>query len=136
MPDPQDELHAAAAKLGIGTYRRHVFLCTGPSCCTPEEGQAAWEKLKQTLKEQGLGAGPNACYRTKVGCLRICCHGPTMVVYPEGTWYHGMSADRIPLFIQQHLVEGRPLEEWVFAGNPLGEADKETRRQGDKETKD
>ena len=53
------------------------------------------------------------------GCLRICVHGPTMVVYPEGTWYNGMTADRIPQFVRQHLVEGRPVEEWVFARNPL-----------------
>ena len=116
---PQEQLHSAAAKAGIGAYHRHVFLCTGPSCCTPEMGLAAWEALKAQIKEKGLTSGPNACYRTKVGCLRICCHGPTMVVYPEGTWYHGMTAERIPQFVQQHLIEGRPVEEWVFARNPL-----------------
>ena len=119
VADKAEELHQAAAKVGIGSYVRHVFLCTGPSCCTPEEGTAAWEALKGQIKELGLGSGPNACYRSKVGCLRICCHGPTMVVYPEGTWYHGMTADRIPRFVQQHLIEGRPIEEWIFARNPL-----------------
>jgi (2Fe-2S) ferredoxin len=119
MADIDDQLQAVAGKLGIGSYRRHVFLCTGPNCCTPEEGQAAWETLKRLHKEHGLGAGPNACYRTKVGCLRICCHGPTMVVYPDGTWYHGMTAERIPAFVRQHLVEGQPVREWVFAQNPL-----------------
>src|SRR6516225_2272138 len=119
MADPNEELQTAAAKVGVGGYTRHVFLCTGPTCCTPETGLAAWEKLKQTLKDAGLTAGPNACYRTKVGCLRICCHGPTMVVYPEGTWYSGMTAERIPEFVRRHLVEGRPVEEWIFANNPL-----------------
>ncbi len=88
MAEKEEQLASVAAKLGIGSYRRHVLLCTGPNCCTPEEGQAAWEVLKQQIKEHNLGSGANACYRTKVGCLRICCHGPTMVVYPEGTWYH------------------------------------------------
>src|SRR5438270_5456264 len=87
MSDQTDLLHKTAAKLGIGGYRRHVLLCTGPNCCTPEEGLAAWEVLKQQVSDRGLGVGENACYRTKVGCLRICCHGPTLVVYPEGTWY-------------------------------------------------
>src|SRR5438552_1946573 len=119
MSSQDEELRLAAEKLGIGRYRRHTFLCTGPSCCTPEAGIEAWEALKQSMKEHGLGAGPNACQRSKVGCLRICCHGPTLVVYPEGTWYHGMTADRIPLFVRQHLVEGRPVEEWIFAANPL-----------------
>jgi (2Fe-2S) ferredoxin len=123
MADEQEELQAAAAKLGVGSYQRHVFLCTGPSCCTPEQGQAAWEALKHELKQHNLGAGPAACNRTKVGCLRICCHGPTMLVYPEGTWYHGMNAERIPRFVQEHLLEDRPVEEWIFARGPLTEAD-------------
>ncbi len=123
MSEIRDELDAAAAKVGVGSYQRHVFLCTGPSCCTPEVGQAAWEALKLEIKNRNLGSGPNACYRTKVGCLRICCHGPTMLVYPEGTWYHGMTAERIPKFVQEHLVEGRPIQEWIFAENPLSSND-------------
>jgi (2Fe-2S) ferredoxin len=117
--EPEEQLREVAAKLGVGGYHRHVFLCTGPNCCTPEVGTAAWEVLKREIKEKGLASGANACYRTKVGCLRICCHGPTMVVYPEGTWYHGMTAERIPLFVRQHLVEGKPVEEWIFARNAL-----------------
>jgi (2Fe-2S) ferredoxin len=115
QPQPRD----VAAKLGIGSYHRHVFLCAGPSCCTPEDGLAAWEVLKKEIKDRGLSSGANACYRTKVGCLRICCAGPTMVVYPEGIWYHGMSADRIPELVQQHLVEGRVVEGQVIGRNPL-----------------
>jgi (2Fe-2S) ferredoxin len=110
-----------AAKLGIGAYRRHVFLCTGPNCCTEEQGKAAWDALKKELKEKNLSlsTGPNACYRTKVGCLRVCTGGPIMVVYPDGTWYRGMEPGRIPLFVQKHLVDGEPVREWVFADNPL-----------------
>ena len=117
--DVKQQLDAVAAKLGIGSYKRHVLLCTGPNCCTPDDGLKAWEALKREIKDKNLTTGERACYRTKVGCLRICCQGPTMVVYPEGTWYHGMTADRIPRFVQQHLVEGRPVAEWVFARNEL-----------------
>ncbi|MCS6853066.1 MAG: (2Fe-2S) ferredoxin domain-containing protein [Gemmataceae bacterium] len=119
MPDPQDALRAAATKLGIGGYRRHVLLCIGDSCCSSKEGEAAWDALKGALKAHGLGSGPNACYRSKVGCLRICCQGPILVVYPEGTWYHGMTAERIPRLVREHLLEGRPIREWIFAENPL-----------------
>jgi (2Fe-2S) ferredoxin len=120
MSDKASELQMAAEKVGVGGYTQHVLLCTGPTCCTPEAGLAAWEALKGQIKEKGLTAGDHACYRTKVGCLRICVQGPTMVVYPDGTWYSGMTADRIPRFVQEHLVEGRPVEEWIFARNPLG----------------
>jgi (2Fe-2S) ferredoxin len=123
MSDQNEALAAVAAKLGVGGYKRHVLLCTGPNCCSPEEGLKAWEVLKQQIKDHNLGTGERACYRTKVGCLRICIHGPTALVYPEGTWYHGLSADKIPHFVQQHLIEGRPVEEWIFARNPLGEGE-------------
>jgi (2Fe-2S) ferredoxin len=119
MGDQRTELEEAAANVGVGSYRRHVLLCIGPDCCTPDVGQEAWKALKRELKEHDLTVGPNSCYRSKVGCLRICCHGPTMLVYPEGTWYHGMNAERIPQFVKQHLVEDKPVEEWVFARNPL-----------------
>jgi (2Fe-2S) ferredoxin len=110
-----------APKLGIGSYHRHVFLCVGDSCCTTEVGLAAWDALKKELKDKNLSlsTGPNACYRTKVSCLRICTGGPILVVYPEGTWYQAMTADRIPRLVQEHLIEGKPIEEWIFAKNPL-----------------
>jgi len=116
-----DKLPQIAEKLYIGEYHRHVFLCAGPDCCSPEVGNAAWVALKDELKARNLSlsTGPNACYRTKASCLRVCIHGPIMVVYPEGTWYHGMTAERIPRFVQEHLIDGRPIEEWIFARNPL-----------------
>ncbi len=119
MSDRKEELAALADKLAIGDCVRHVFLCTGSNCCTPEDGKAAWEELKKLIKERGLSEGENACYRTRANCLRICAHGPTMVVYPEGMWYHGMTKDRIEQFVQQHLIEGKPIEEWIFARHAL-----------------
>jgi len=106
-----------------------VFLCLGPDCCTPEVGEAAWRTLKDELKQRGLslGKGPNACYRTKVQCLRICSGGPIMVVYPEGTWYSGMTSERIPLFVEQHLEQGKPVKDWIFTRNPLPNLDGNSR---------
>ena len=125
LNEERTRLEQTAEALGIGGYKQHVFLCTGPDCCTPEVGTEAWAALKKELKDNGLSSGPRACYRTKVGSLRICTQGPTMVVYPDGAWYHGMAADRIPRFVREHLVEDRPVEEWIFARNPLGADAKE-----------
>lgn len=118
---PTESLPVIAEKLGIGHYHRHVLLCIGPDCCPPEVGDASWQALKRQLKDNGLSlsVGPKACYRTKVQCLRICTDGPILLVYPEGTWYQSMTADRIPRFVREHLIEGRPIEEWIFARNEL-----------------
>jgi (2Fe-2S) ferredoxin len=119
--DEKAQLAKIADTLKIGQYHRHVFLCIGDDCCTAEEGAAAWEVLKKELKDRNLSlsTGPNACYRTKVQCLRVCKGGPILVVYPEGTYYSGMTADKIPEFVQKHLVDGEPMEERIFARNPL-----------------
>lgn len=119
--DKSGSLTDVAEKLGIGSYHRHVFLCIGDECCSDDVGQAAWDALKKELKDKNLSltAGPNACYRTKADCLRVCQQGPVAVVYPDGTWYANLTADRIPLFVQQHLIEGQPVKEWTFAENPM-----------------
>ncbi len=46
--------------------------------------------------------------------------GPILVVYPEGNWYGGMTEERIPEFIERQIVQGEPIEEWIFAKNPVG----------------
>ena len=121
MNEDLQPLADLAEKLLIGHYSRHVFLCTGESCSATGVGEAAWEVLKRELKEKelSLATGPDACYRTKVGCLRICRGGPILLVYPEGTYYGGMTAEQIPEFVQRHLIEGRPIDERIFARNPL-----------------
>jgi len=117
----REELAVVANKLLIGQYHRHVFLCIGDACCAPEVGQAAWEALKKELKDRNLSlsTGPSACYRSKVQCLRVCASGPILVVYPEGTYYYGMTAERIPEFVQKHLIAGEPIAERIFARNAL-----------------
>lgn len=116
-----NKLQTLAAELKIGHFHRHVLLCTGNTCCDADSGAAAWNKLKSILKDRqlSLSEGPNACYRTKVNCLRVCHEGPILVVYPEGFWYSNMTEDRIERFVEEQLVQGTPIQEWIFARNPL-----------------
>jgi len=105
---------ASLRSIGLPLARHHLFLCPGPECCSSPEGSSSWLHLKLRLKELGIPA-----LRTKAACLRVCGNGPILLIYPDGIWYERMTPERIDRVLQEHLIQGHPVAEWIIARHPL-----------------
>jgi len=98
----------------VSRFRYHVFVCENRrpdgdprGCCAARGGEAVRAALKAELKKRGLSGVVRA---NGAGCLDACQHGPSLVVYPEGTWYGGVTAADVPEIVESHLAGGRPVE--------------------------
>lgn len=98
----------------IDGAQRHLFLCLGPDCADPRDGEETWDYLKRQCKKLELPV-----MRTKAQCFRICVGGPWLLVYPEGIWYGKVTPQRCERILREHILENRPIREWAEKIHPL-----------------
>jgi (2Fe-2S) ferredoxin len=97
----------------VAPFDRHLFVCTNQrpaghprGCCDPAASDALQKAFKKALAEHGA---PRRVRANRAGCLDQCEHGPTVVVYPDGVWYGGVTLADVDEIVERHLVGGEPV---------------------------
>lgn len=93
---------------------KHVFICTQsrplghprPSCSQKGCAEVADEFFWQLQNRQLLGK----VQVTTTGCLGPCSEGPSVLVYPEGVMYGGVSKNDVARIFDEHLQNDQPVE--------------------------
>ena len=95
-------------------FERHIFICTNvrppdnpKGCCAAKGSEAIAAKFKEELHQRGLKGRIRA---NKAGCLDMCERGASVVVYPEGVWYGGVTLEDVNEIIERHLIGDQPVE--------------------------
>lgn len=69
------------------------------------------DAFKKKLKEKALSIRVRA---QRAGCLDICDFGQTIVVYPEGVFYVGVTVNDVEEIISEHIEHNRVVERLRF----------------------
>lgn len=94
-------------------YQTHVFCCVNErapdhprSCCSARGSIELRTYMKSRAKELGIeGIRVN-----NSGCLERCELGPTLVIYPEGVWYHYETKEDVDEILDRHIIGGERVE--------------------------
>ena len=95
-------------------FEKHIFVCENkrqeghPRGCCAEKGSLEVRALfKKKLKELGINSEVRA---NASGCLDACEFGITVLIYPEQTWYGGVTINDVDEIIHEHILNEKPVE--------------------------
>lgn len=93
---------------------KHVFVCVQSrpqghprGSCGEKDCAAIMEKFVSEVQNRMLF---DKIAITNTGCLGPCLNGPSVLVYPEGIMYGGVTVDAVTEIFDKHLIGGEPVE--------------------------
>lgn len=118
------------APIASARIQRHVFVCTGKSCSAVDSA-AVMDAFQRELKARGMqygkvskGCSPEGTVvLTECGSVGFCAIGAAVMVYPDGVWYAQVRAKDVPEIIEEHLINGRPVERLALLRVPKPSTD-------------
>lgn len=105
----------------MSRYQRHVFVCLNErppdhpkGCCLLKGSADVRDTLREELKRRGIAHIVRA---NNAGCLDACEYGITMVIYPDGIWYGGVTKDDIEEIVERTIINGEVIQRLLIPNN-------------------
>ena len=111
-PKPEEQSCHEETLIRTGVFRKHVLVCTfdRPGHCGSFGGLELLQRFRDEVDRKQVAKD---ILVTRAGCTGQHAWGPTVIVYPEGVWYAKVQLEDVPVIVQEHLIEGRPVERLV-----------------------
>jgi (2Fe-2S) ferredoxin len=95
--------------------KKHVLVCVQGrpeghprGSCQAHGCGPVWQKFSDEFATRKLWE--SGLQLTNTGCLGPCHLGPSVLVYPEGVMYTGVTTDDVDAIINEHLLSDEPVE--------------------------
>lgn len=93
---------------------KHVFVCTQSRPTGHPRGSCGEKGCVKTMEAFLAEVEKRQLFDkiavTNTACLGPCGFGPSVLIYPEGIMYGGVTADDVTTIVEEHLLGERPVE--------------------------
>ncbi|MGY6708466.1 MAG: (2Fe-2S) ferredoxin domain-containing protein [Rhizobiaceae bacterium] len=116
-PIPSPERPLAPEGSLVPAQKRRVLVCAGRAC-NEAGSDAIWGHLRNCQERRKLRVTGDGVMTAKSTCLGPCSLAPVLQVFPEGTYYGGVTEAAVDAIVEEHLLGGKIVDD--FAYRPTG----------------
>lgn len=93
-----------------------VLICSGLACTYNNS-----LKLKIAFENEIMKHGLQGLVKIQsTGCKGLCSGGPIVIIKPDNIIYHDLTEQDVPYIIQEHFIEGHPVNRLLFVPTDFG----------------
>ena len=97
----------------VPPQRRRVLVCEG-GACNAAGATAIWAHLRNLQVRRDLRTAGAGTMTAKSTCLGPCALAPVVQVFPEGTYYGGVTEGAIDRIVEEHLLGDRVVADFAY----------------------
>lgn len=100
----------------VPAQKRRVLVCQGGPC-NSAGADVIWGHLRNQQERQKLRSSGDGTMTAKSTCLGPCNLAPVIQVFPEGTYYGGVTEAAVDRIVTEHLLGGSIVADFAYEPN-------------------